>query len=257
MNALHLLLWVALPYIAITVFIAGHIWRYRTDQYGWTTRSTQLLESRKLKWGSILFHYGALAAIGGHVLGILVPASWTSAFGVTEHSYHLLSAAAGTLAGIACVVGFVILAWRRITSTRVRVTTSRMDIVVYVLLGLVIGLGIAETIGRNTLGGGYDYRATVAVWFRSIVFLHPEPSKHGWRPIDLPASRNRRVAAASSSGRSLASSTPGASHSNIWGDRSSSTAADGHPPNSVSWIAPCTPPCSAKTFKRSRSVLFG
>ena len=79
MNALHLLLWVALPYIAITVFIAGHIWRYRTDQYGWTTRSTQLLESRKLKWGSILFHYGALAAIGGHVLGILVPASWTSA----------------------------------------------------------------------------------------------------------------------------------------------------------------------------------
>ena len=133
MNALHLLLWVALPYIAITVFIAGHIWRYRTDQYGWTTRSTQLLESRKLKWGSILFHYGALAAIGGHVLGILVPASWTSAFGVSEHSYHLLSAAAGTLAGIACGAGFVILAWRRITSTRVRVTTSRMDIAVYAI----------------------------------------------------------------------------------------------------------------------------
>jgi nitrate reductase gamma subunit len=55
MNALHLLLWVALPYIAITVFIAGHIWRYRTDQYGWTTRSTQLLESRQLKWGSVSF----------------------------------------------------------------------------------------------------------------------------------------------------------------------------------------------------------
>ncbi len=182
MNALHLLLWVALPYIAITVFIAGHIWRYRTDQYGWTTRSTQLLESRKLKWGSILFHYGALAAIGGHVLGILVPASWTSAFGVSEHSYHLLSASAGTLAGVACVVGLVILAWRRITSTRVRVTTSRMDVAVYVLLGLVIGLGIAETLGKNTLGGGYDYRATVAVWFRSVVFLHPEPSKM----VDVP-----------------------------------------------------------------------
>jgi nitrate reductase gamma subunit len=174
-NALHLLLWVALPYIAITVFIAGHIWRYRTDQYGWTSRSTQLLESRKLKWGSILFHYGALAAIGGHVLGILVPASWTSTVGISEHSYHVLSAAAGTLAGIACVAGLVVLAWRRITSTRVRVTTSRMDVAVYLLLGLVIGLGIAETIGRNTLGGGYDYRATVAVWFRSIIFLHPDP----------------------------------------------------------------------------------
>jgi nitrate reductase gamma subunit len=177
MSAVHLLLWVALPYVAITVFISGHIWRYRTDQYGWTTRSTQLLESRQLKWGSILFHYGALAAIGGHVLGILVPAGVTAALGISEHSYHLLSAAAGTLAGAGCVAGFVILAWRRITATRVRVTTSRMDIVTYALLGLVIGLGIAETVGRNTLGGGYDYRATVAIWFRSIVFLHPQPSK--------------------------------------------------------------------------------
>jgi nitrate reductase gamma subunit len=182
-SALHLVLWVALPYIAITVFIAGHIWRYRTDQYGWTTRSTQLLESRRLKWGSILFHYGALAAIGGHVLGILVPAGVTGAFGISEHSYHVLSAAAGTLAGVVCVAGFVILAWRRIASTRVRVTTSRMDVIVYVMLGLVIGLGIAETIGRNTLGGGYDYRASVAVWFRSIIFLHPEPSKMVGVPI--------------------------------------------------------------------------
>jgi len=183
MSALHLLLWVALPYVAITVFIVGHIWRYRTDQYGWTTRSTQLLESRQLKWGSILFHYGALAAIGGHVLGILVPSGVTAAFGISEHSYHLLSATAGTLAGIACVAGFVILAWRRITSVRVRVTTSRTDIVVYLLLGLVIGLGFAETVGQNTLGGGYDYRATVAVWFRSIVFLHPEPSKMVGVPV--------------------------------------------------------------------------
>jgi nitrate reductase gamma subunit len=175
-SAVHLLLWVALPYAAIVLFLAGHVWRYHTDQYGWTARSTQLLESRQLKWGSILFHYGALAAIGGHVLGILVPASLTADVGVSEHSYHLLSAAAGTAAGIACGIGLVILAWRRATAPRVRATTTRMDICVYVLLGIVIGLGLAETIGRNTLGGGYDYRATVGVWFRSIVLLHPKPS---------------------------------------------------------------------------------
>lgn len=176
MTAWHLLIWVALPYAAIAVFIGGHIWRYRTDQYGWTTRSTQMLESRRLKWGSILFHYGALAAIGGHVLGILVPSGWTGAVGIDEHAYHLLSAAAGTVAGVACAAGLVILIWRRVGAIRVRVTTTRMDIATYVLLALVIGLGLAETIGRNTFGGGYDYRATVAVWFRSIVFLHPEPS---------------------------------------------------------------------------------
>ncbi len=183
MRAVHLLLWVALPYAAIAIFLAGHVWRYRTDQYGWTSRSTQILESRWLKWGSPLFHFGALAAIGGHVLGMLVPESWTSAVGVSEDGYHLLSATAGTLAGVACGAGLVILMWRRVASPRVRVTTTRTDMLVYALLALVIGLGLTETIGKNVFGGGYDYRSTVAVWFRSVVFLHPEPDAMVGAPI--------------------------------------------------------------------------
>jgi nitrate reductase gamma subunit len=182
-RAVHLLLWVALPYATIAIFLAGHVWRYRTDQYGWTTRSTQILESRWLKSGSPLFHLGALAAIGGHVLGILIPTSWTETAGVSGEAYHAISATAGTLAGIACAAGLVILIWRRAASPRVRVTTTRTDVLVYVLLALVIGLGLAETVGRNALGGGYDYRATVAVWFRSIVFFHPEPDAMVGAPI--------------------------------------------------------------------------
>jgi nitrate reductase gamma subunit len=174
---------VALPYAATALFLAGHVWRYRTDQYGWTTRSTQILESRWLKWGSPLFHLGALAAIGGHVLGILIPTSWTETAGVSGDAYHAVSATAGTIAGVACAAGLVILVWRRAASPRVRVTTTRMDVLVYVLLGVVIGLGLAETVGRNALGGGYDYRATVAVWFRSIVFFHPEPDTMVGVPI--------------------------------------------------------------------------
>ena len=183
MSAVHLLLWVALPYAAVALFLAGHVWRYRTDQYGWTTRSTQILESRWLKWGSPLFHLGALAAIGGHVLGIVIPTSWTETAGVSGEAYHAVSATAGTIAGVACAAGLVILVWRRAASPRVRVTTTRMDVLVYVLLGVVIGLGLAETVGRNALGGGYDYRATVAVWFRSIVFFHPEPDTMVGVPI--------------------------------------------------------------------------
>ena len=69
MSAGEIFLWIVIPYVAITIFILGHGWRYRHDQFGWTTRSTQLLERRMLDWGSPMFHYGALAAIGGHVLG--------------------------------------------------------------------------------------------------------------------------------------------------------------------------------------------
>ncbi len=175
--------WVVLPYAALVLFAAGHVWRYRRDRFGWTSRSTQLLEGRWLAWGSNLFHYGAIAAIGGHVLGMLVPDWLTRALGVTEYEYHVLSAGAGTVAGAACAAGLVILAARRAYFPRVRRTTVATDVAVYVLLALVIGLGLAETLVVNTLGGGYDYRSTVAVWFRGLFILSPKPELMASAPL--------------------------------------------------------------------------
>jgi respiratory nitrate reductase gamma subunit len=68
--SLDMALWVVLPYVALTVFAVGHVWRWRTDQFGWTTRTTQLLENRLLRLGSPLFHLGAFAAIAGHIAGV-------------------------------------------------------------------------------------------------------------------------------------------------------------------------------------------
>src|SRR5690606_23499506 len=53
-------LWVVLPYLFLTVFVLGHVWRYRYDKFGWTTRSSQLYERRLLRWASPLFHFGIL-----------------------------------------------------------------------------------------------------------------------------------------------------------------------------------------------------
>ena len=166
-------LWVVIPYVAITIFILGHVLRYRRDQFGWTTRSTQLLERRMLKWGSPLFHYGALAAIGGHVLGILIPQSATQAVGIDEHAYHLISAIAGTLAGGATLLGLLILIYRRASVRRVAVTTSYVDLVVYALLFFVIAVGMADTLFHNLFASddGYNYRHTVAIWFRGVFAL--------------------------------------------------------------------------------------
>ena len=82
MSAGDVLLWIILPYAAVTVFVVGHWWRYRTDQFAWTTRSTQLLDRRVLGWASPAFHYGALAAVGGHVIGLCIPQSLTEAVGI-------------------------------------------------------------------------------------------------------------------------------------------------------------------------------
>ena len=38
----------------------GLFWRYRYDQFGWTTRSSQLYESTLLRIASPLFHFGLL-----------------------------------------------------------------------------------------------------------------------------------------------------------------------------------------------------
>ncbi|MGQ0482031.1 MAG: respiratory nitrate reductase subunit gamma [Pseudonocardia sp.] len=169
------LLWLTVPYVAFTSFLLGHLWRYRHDQFGWTTRSSQMYESRLLRLGSPLFHFGLLAVLGGHVLGVLVPASWTAAVGVSEGFYHLISVSMGTLSGVATVAGIAILLYRRATVTAVRQATTRMDKLMYLLLAGAIGTGMVNTVGVNLLGGGYNYRATVSPWFRGLFTLSPEP----------------------------------------------------------------------------------
>ena len=94
MSAGKILLWIIIPYAAIATFIVGHWWRYRTDQFDWTSRSTQLLDRRILGWASPAFHYGALAAVGGHIIGLCIPPSVTSAVGINEDAYRWTAASA-------------------------------------------------------------------------------------------------------------------------------------------------------------------
>jgi len=166
--------YVVLPYVALAVGIGGLIWRRKTDQFGWTARSTELLESRLLRYASVLFHVGVLAAIGGHVLGILIPRSWTEAVGVSDSAYHLLAVAGGVSAGAAVVVGFAALMYRRFAVPRVRVTTTNMDLAIFGLLGLGIVTGMAATLFN--IPDSVHYRESVAPYFRQIFIFQPDAS---------------------------------------------------------------------------------
>lgn len=168
-------LWLILPYIAFTSFALGHLWRYRTDQFGWTTRSSQIYESRLLRLGSPLFHFGMLGVIGGHVLGVLIPESWTDAVGISEAAYHVVAVSAGSVAGLAVIAGIAILLYRRITVSAVRQATTGNDKAMYVLLAAALITGLLNTWGSNLLWGTYNYRETVSPWFRSLFTLHPHP----------------------------------------------------------------------------------
>jgi nitrate reductase gamma subunit len=178
-----LLLWVAFPYICLAVFAVGHVWRYRHDQFGWTSRTSQLLEHRWLRWGSPLFHMGALMVIGGHVMGLVVPASWTEAAGITEDMYHSTAVTAGSFAGVCMVAGLGMLSARRLLSPRIRVKTDRSDKVLFPLLALTVLLGITATGAHNVFGPGYDYRESISPWFRGIFTFQPQPDLMSGAPL--------------------------------------------------------------------------
>lgn len=168
-------LWVVVPYVCLTTFVVGHLWRYRYDKFGWTTRSSQLYENRLLRIGSPLFHFGIIGVFFGHVIGLGIPRSWTEAVGVSEGLYHFMAVSVGGLAGLATVVGMAILIYRRRTNGPVFSATTRMDKVMYLFLGTVILLGLYNTVASNVFGH-FDYRESVSVWFRGIFRfqLHPD-----------------------------------------------------------------------------------
>ncbi|MBA9005239.1 respiratory nitrate reductase subunit gamma [Thermomonospora cellulosilytica] len=177
------LLWVVLPYVTIAVFVLGHMWRYRYDKFGWTTRSSQLYENRLLRIGSPLFHFGVLVVLLGHVGGLLIPDTWTEAAGIGENAYHVIAVVLGTIAGFCTLAGLAILIYRRRTVGPVFSATTRNDKLMYAVLTLVIVLGLAATVAANIVGGGYDYRHTVSPWFRSIFSLQPDPALMADVPI--------------------------------------------------------------------------
>ncbi|MGW5053643.1 respiratory nitrate reductase subunit gamma [Actinokineospora sp. NPDC004072] len=182
-STLDILLWVAVPYAALAVFVVGHIWRYRYDKFGWTTRSSQLYESRLLRLGSPLFHFGILLVAIGHVGGLLIPKSWTEAVGISDTAYHVVAVVLGVLAGACTLAGAAILVYRRRTVGPVFSATTRNDKMMYVLLVGAIVLGLGTTVLGNLTADPHDYRETVSPWFRSIFILQPEPALMAAAPI--------------------------------------------------------------------------
>ncbi len=175
------LLWGVLPYVVLLVLVGGLIWRYRFDQFGWTTRSSQLYESKLLKIGSPIFHFALIAVLMGHLVGLLIPKAFTDWIGIDQHTYHAGALYGGGLAGIALIVGLVMLIWRRRSTSAVFKATTWNDKIMYLVLATVIGLGMVATLTGDTTPTGeeHNYRETVSVWFRSLFVFQPDVEAMG------------------------------------------------------------------------------
>jgi len=143
------------PYICLAVFLLGSLIRFDREQYTWKSDSSQLLRHGQLRLGSNLFHVGILIIFFGHLVGLLTPMAVWHALGVTASAKQLLAIIAGGIAGIACLVGLLLLIHRRLSEPRILSQTRAMDLVVlFLLLGQLL-LGLASiTISFQHLDGG-------------------------------------------------------------------------------------------------------
>ncbi|KUO81786.1 MAG: respiratory nitrate reductase subunit gamma [Vulcanisaeta sp.] len=176
MNVLSDVLWVFLPYITIAVFVLGHVYRYATDQYGWTSKSSEVLEKRWLGVGSQLFHWGILIVILGHIIGLLVPPSVTQAMGITSEEYHRVAIVLGGASGLVAYVGIWILFLRRLLFSKVRATSDASDFLVLILIIITMSLGLYNTLYYDVFIHPFSYRSTIGAWIRSVLTLHANPS---------------------------------------------------------------------------------
>ncbi len=173
MSVWNTFIWLIFPYICLTIFVLGHIGRYRYDKFGWTSRSSQMYESRILRWANPMFHFGILAVFLGHVMGLGIPQSWTDAVGISETAYHIMAVSVGAIAGFCTIAGLIGLLYRRRFTKAVLGATTKMDKVMYAMLGLVVVLGLINTV--SGVATTYNYREGVSVWFRSIFYFNPQP----------------------------------------------------------------------------------
>ena len=92
MNLIHELAFKVFPYACLTVFTVGHAYRYVTDRYGWNARSSEFLEKKRLRIGSVIFHWGILGTLLGHAGGLLIPyLLWVSFASVLNYSVWQLN----------------------------------------------------------------------------------------------------------------------------------------------------------------------
>lgn len=168
-------LWGVLPYLTALTLIGGLFWRYKYDQFGWTTRSSQLYESKILRIASPMFHYAIFVVLGGHLVGLFIPKRWTDGIGISQEVYHWTALTLGTVAGVATLLGIGMLIYRRRTTGPVFMATTKNDKAMYLVLVGALVLGIWATLTGDTTATGehHNYRETVSIWFRSLFTFQP------------------------------------------------------------------------------------
>lgn len=167
-----------LPYIVLTIFIVGTLQRYFSNRFSISSLSSQFLENKKLFLGSILWHFGIITILLGHLLAFFLPKQ-ILAFNSVPIRLYILEGSALIFA-LSAFVGLVLLIERRLTNDRVRIVTNWMDYIILFLLFVQIVTGLNTAIFHRW--GSSWYALSAVPYLRSIWTFDPQIQY----VIDLP-----------------------------------------------------------------------
>lgn len=171
-NYFDIFMFVALPYMAVIILLIVSIQRYRTQPFTYSSLSTQLLENKRHFWAMVPFHYGIIAVFVGHLLAFLMPQailSWNSA----PLRLYLLEVT-GLAFGVLTFVGLIAIIARRFTNSKLRVVTTPIDIILYVLLLIQVVTGIALAVIHPW--GSTWFAVSLTPYLRSLFTFGPDIS---------------------------------------------------------------------------------
>ena len=160
---------IGLPYTALVIMLVGSIFRYTSFGFKLSSLSTQFLEGNDLFYGSRPFHWGIIFLFFGHLIGFLLPRSvliWNS---VPLRLVIIEVAALGF--GITALFGLFMLVFRRLNHSRIRVVTTKMDIIVYIILAVQISSGL--WIALFARWGSVWFASVLTPYLRSLFLFDP------------------------------------------------------------------------------------
>jgi len=168
-----------LPYVAVVLFLVVTIVRYRMRSFSYSSLSSQFLENQQHFWGSVPFHYGILAVLGGHIVAFLFPSvilGWNA-----SHARLITLEVTGLAMALLTFVGLVNIVVRRLRFRKARRVTTFGDWFIYggLFVQVFTGIGVAVQHGW----GSSWFATSVSPWLWSLVTLDPQVAVIGAMPL--------------------------------------------------------------------------
>jgi nitrate reductase gamma subunit len=167
------LFFIVLPYVALVLAVGVGAYRFYKRPFTYSSLSSQLLENRKLYWGSVPWHWGITFILLAHLGAGLFPGVAQAILG--NRVRLLILECTGIALAVMALVGLILLIARRMGYAALpRFVTSIMDGVLLALLLIQVASGLGVSLFNRW--GGLWYLHTAVPWFWSLVRLQPDSS---------------------------------------------------------------------------------